>query len=42
MFRPRDRSRLVRISVPADHGLAILQKVRIGGCIVGWCWNNRS
>ena len=27
MFRPRDRSRLVRISVPAEHGLAILQKV---------------
>jgi multidrug resistance efflux pump len=38
MFRPRDRSRLVRISLPKDHGFAISQKVEIGGCIFGWCW----
>lgn len=39
-FRPRDRSRLVRVSIPADHGFAISQKVRIGGCAAGWCWSN--
>jgi len=41
-FRPRDRSRLVRISLPKDHGFAISQKVRVGGCIFGWCWRNRT
>jgi multidrug resistance efflux pump len=38
-FRPRDRSRLVRISLPRDHGFAISQKVRVGGCVFGWCWH---
>jgi multidrug resistance efflux pump len=42
MFRPRDRSRLVRISLSAGHGLAISQKVRVGGCVVGWCWSSGS
>lgn len=37
MFRPRDRSRLVSIGLPKDHGVAISQKVRVGGCILGWC-----
>ena len=39
-FRPRDRSRLVRISLPKDHGFAISQKVRVGGCVLGWCWRS--
>jgi len=39
-FRPRDRSRLVRISLPGDHGFAISQKVHVGGCVFGWCWRN--
>jgi multidrug resistance efflux pump len=38
MFRPRDRSRLMRISLPRNSGFAISQKVRVGGCIAGWCW----
>jgi multidrug resistance efflux pump len=41
-FRPRDRSRLVRIRLPAGHGFAISQKVRIGGCALGWCWRSRA
>jgi multidrug resistance efflux pump len=36
-FRPRDRSRLIRVALPRDHGFAISQKVRIGGCAFGWC-----
>ena len=40
MFRPRDRSRLVRIDLPENNGFAISQKVRVGGCIAGWCWRN--
>jgi multidrug resistance efflux pump len=39
-FRPRDRSRLVRISLPKENGLAISQKVRVGGCVFGWCWRS--
>ena len=38
MFRPRDRSRLVRIGIPPGHDFAISQKVRVGGCALGWCW----
>ena len=38
MFRPRDRSRLIRIAVPKGHGFAISQKVRVSGCMLGWCW----
>jgi multidrug resistance efflux pump len=41
-FRPRDRSRLIRISLPPDNGFAISQKVRIGGCVFGWCWRNKT
>ena len=37
MFRPRDRSRLIRIKLPDDHGFAVSQKVRVSGCIIGWC-----
>jgi len=39
MFRPRDRSRLLRIRLPNDHDFAISQKVRITGCVFGWCWS---
>jgi len=39
-FRPRDRGRLVRISLPKSHGFAISQKVRVGGCVFGWCWRD--
>lgn len=39
MFRPRDRSRLVRLSLPQDHGFAISQKVRVRGCAFGYCWS---
>lgn len=42
MFRPRDRSRLIRISLPKDHGFAVSQKVRVRGCIVGWCWRGAN
>ena len=37
MFRPRDRSRLIRVKLPDDHGFAVSQKIRVGGCIAGWC-----
>lgn len=39
-FRPRDRTRLVRIGLPQNHTFAISQKVRITGCVFGWCWRN--
>jgi multidrug resistance efflux pump len=42
MFRPRDRSRLMRVSLPKAHGFAISQKVEVGGCIFGWCRNASS
>ncbi|WP_339759861.1 HlyD family efflux transporter periplasmic adaptor subunit [uncultured Hoeflea sp.] len=42
MFRPRDRSRLVRISIPEGNDFAVTQKVTVGGCIFGWCWNAGS
>jgi multidrug resistance efflux pump len=38
MFRPRDRSRLIRVSLPPEQGFAVSQKVRVGGCAFGWCW----
>lgn len=37
-FRPRDRSQLVRISLPADNGFAVSQKIEVSGCAIGWCW----
>jgi multidrug resistance efflux pump len=39
MFRPKDRSRLVRLTLPPDHGFAISQKVRVHGCLLGYCWH---
>jgi multidrug resistance efflux pump len=39
MFRPRDRSRLIRVSLPPEQGFAVSQKVRVGGCALGWCWS---
>ncbi len=38
MFRPRDRSRLVRISLPDDQPFAVTQKVTVRGCVLGLCW----
>lgn len=38
MFRPRDRSRLVRLSIEAGQDFAISQKVRVRGCAFGYCW----
>jgi multidrug resistance efflux pump len=38
MFRPRDRSRLVRVALPVDQPFAATQKVTVGGCAFGWCW----
>ena len=38
MFRPRDRSRLMRVRLPDDHGFAVSQKIRVSGCMAGWCW----
>lgn len=37
MFRPRDRSRLLRVAVDDASTMAISQKVRITSCSVG-CW----
>ena len=37
MFRPRDRSRLIRVKLPDDRGFAVSQKIRVGGCVAGWC-----
>ena len=39
-FRPRDRSRLLRIRLPAEHGFAVSQKVQVRGCALGWCWRS--
>jgi multidrug resistance efflux pump len=41
-FRPRDRSRLIRIGLPKDHGFAISQKVRVTGCAFGRCWGGAA
>jgi len=38
MFRPRDRSRLVRIALEDAQPFAISQKVRVSGCAFGVCW----
>ena len=40
MFRPRDRSRLVRIRLLGGNGLAVSQKVQVRGCALGWCWHS--
>lgn len=37
MFKPRDRSRLVRIKIPSDHPFAVSQKVTASGCYFGFC-----
>jgi multidrug resistance efflux pump len=38
MFRPRDRSRLVRITLDEKNSFAVSQKVTISGCTFGYCW----
>lgn len=38
MFRPRDRSRLVRVALDDAHPFAVSQKVRVTGCAFGLCW----
>lgn len=38
MFRPRDRSRLVRIALPDEQPFAVTQKVTVRGCAMGLCW----
>ena len=38
MFRPRDRSRLVRVVLDGAQPFAISQKVRVSGCAFGLCW----
>jgi multidrug resistance efflux pump len=34
---PRDRGRPVRIRLPEGHPFAVSQKVRVRGCLFGWC-----
>lgn len=38
MFRPRDRSRLARITLDERNPFAVSQKVTISGCAFGYCW----
>jgi multidrug resistance efflux pump len=38
MFRPRDRSRLARITLDDKNLFAVSQKVTISGCAFGYCW----
>ena len=38
MFRPRDRSRLARITLDDKNPFAVSQKVAISGCAFGYCW----
>jgi len=38
MFRPRDRSRLVRIGLDQPNYFAVSQKVTVSGCAFGYCW----
>ncbi len=38
MFRPRDRSRLARITLNDRNPFAVSQKVTISGCAFGYCW----
>lgn len=40
MFRPRDRSRLIRIALENENPFAVSQKVTISGCAFGYCWAN--
>ncbi|MCK1975366.1 hypothetical protein LNK20_22035, partial [Bacillus safensis] len=40
MFRPRDRSRLIRIALANENPFAVSQKVTISGCAFGYCWAN--
>jgi multidrug resistance efflux pump len=40
MFRPRDRSRLIRIRLASAAPFAVSQKVQVGGCALGWCWRS--
>lgn len=42
MFRPRDRSRLVRIMLPDDQPFAATQKIQVTGCALGLCWAGES
>jgi hypothetical protein len=37
-FRPRDRSRLVRIALEGESPFAVSQKVWVTGCAFGICW----
>ncbi len=39
-FRPRDRSRLMRIRLIEGSGFALSQKVHVRGCALGWCWHS--
>jgi len=41
MFRPRERSRLIRIRLEGGHGFAVSQKVQVRGCALGWCWHSQ-
>ena len=36
--RPRDRSRLARITLDEKNPFAVSQKVTISGCAFGYCW----
>lgn len=38
LFRPRDRSRLVRVELSDGSPFAVTQKVSITGCAFGLCW----
>jgi len=38
MFRPRDRSRLVRVVLDGPQPFAVSQKVRVSGCAFSLCW----
>ena len=38
LFRPRDRSRLIRISISGENPFAVSQKVTVSGCAFGICW----
>jgi multidrug resistance efflux pump len=38
LFRPRQRSRLVRVSLPPGHGFVLQQTVSVHGCLLGLCW----
>lgn len=42
MFRPRDRSRLVRIALEEANTFAVSQKVSVYGCAFGYCWARQA